>query len=128
MIAGGVSVQAKTWGSLLRTLAALSLGPPRVFSLEFGFLPFPLPPVSLPTLCVESLMAALAGMSGGEAVEYLSVELASQTLFGSVLVVCGPGCSALWSEVCRPHPAPASPQGWGVGHLALTCGVLHLFL
>lgn len=68
---GGVSVQAKTWGSLLRTLAALSLGPPRVFSLEFGFLPFPLPPMSLPTLCFESLMAALAGMSGGEVVEYL---------------------------------------------------------
>lgn len=115
---GGVSVQVKTWGCLLRTLAALRLGSPKGFSFEFGFLSFPLPLLSLPTLCFESLMAAQAETRGGEPVQYLSVEPASQTLFGSVpgvcVGVCGPGCLALWSEFCRPRPALPLPRGEGL--------------
>lgn len=67
------------------------------------------------------IMAAQTETSGGEPVEYLSVEPASQTPFwsvqGQMVVVgacCGPGCLALWSEFCRPHPALPLPRGKGL--------------
>lgn len=108
-MAGGLC-PSENWGLFSHTLTALKLGSCRGFSFEFGSLPFPLSLVSLPTLCFESfmaaqIMAAQTETSGGELVEYLSVEPASQTPFGSEqgqrVVVwggCGPGCLALWSE------------------------------
>lgn len=72
-------------------------------------------------------MVAQAETSGGKLEEYLSVEPASQTLFRSVVVVVG--------QVDRPcglrsagRTLPRLSPGEGARHLALMCGVPHLFL
>lgn len=114
---GGVSVRVKTWGSLLRTLAALRLGSPKGFPSEFGFLPFPLPLLSLSTLCFESLMAAQTETSGrGTSGVFECGAGFSDPLWvrAGGVGCCGPGCLALWSEFCRPHPALPLPRGEGL--------------
>lgn len=114
---GGVSVRVKPWGCLLRTLVALRLGSPKGFSCEFGFLPFPPPLLSLPTLCFESLTAAQAETSEGESGEYLIVELASQTLCGWVRVVVGRvawPCGLSSSHHTLPRFSPGV-RGWPPG-------------
>lgn len=94
---------------------ALRLGSPKGFSCEFGFLPFPPPLLSLPTLCFESLTAAQAETSEGESGEYLIVELASQTLCGLVVVgrVAWP-CGLSSSHHTLPRFSPGV-RGWPPG-------------
>lgn len=82
---GNVSIQVKTWDCLLtKLLNSSQVGSQGLFFGEFGFLPFPLSPLSLPTLCFELLLAAWGETGGGKPVKCLNVEPASQTLCGSV--------------------------------------------
>lgn len=59
---GSVSIHVKTWDCLLtKLLNSSQVGSPGLFFGEFGFLLFPLPPLSLPTLCFELLLSAWGG-------------------------------------------------------------------
>lgn len=81
---GSVSIHVKTWDCVLaKLLNSSQVGSPGLFFGEFGFLLFPLPPLSLPTLCFELLPSAWGEPCRGKPVKCLNVEPASQTFCGS---------------------------------------------